>query len=190
MKSVPRWMSILGIGGLALGACESAPSDIQAPMTDAQFSQMAAERTVEESLYDLTGVYFTFSCSADGESLPDHEGELVLMEGQIYERITLLLDAAGEYHYTLHTMPVGLRGTGVTSGEEFRVIERDHAVANQRLAAGNGSYRQELKIVGRETGRTFWMVASGFYRISANGDVLVEHDTVRTECKPARGMRS
>jgi hypothetical protein len=183
-------MSILGMGGLALAACESVPTDIEAPMTNAQFSGAAAERTVDESLYDLTGVYFAFSCSAEGESLPDHEGELVLMEGQIYERMTLLQDAVGEYHYTLHTMPVGLRGIGVTSGEEFRVIERDHAVANQRLAAGNGSYRQELKMVGRETRRTFWMVASGFYRISANGDVLVERDTLRTECKPTRGKQA
>ena len=173
-----RTLATLVLGSLTLAACEQAPTEMT---LEPRFS---AERTIEQSLYDLTGSYFSFACNAEGEPIPEDEGELVLMEGQIFERITVLQSANGEYHYTQHTMPVGLRGTGVDSGEEFRVTERDHAVANQLLAAGNGMFRQELKMVGTDTQRTFWLVVSGVYRIDQNGEPTVLRGEPRLVCRP------
>jgi hypothetical protein len=81
-------------------------------------------------------------------------------------------------------MPVGLRGVGVDSGEEFRVTERDHAVSNQHRAGGTGTYRQVLKLVGKDTQRTFWLVFSGYYMISKDGSVTVTRDKERIVCRP------
>ena len=142
-----------------------------------------AERTLEESLYDMSDSAFVFACSADGEPLPEDEGELVDLHGQIYERFSLIRDATGEYHYSLSTMPVGLEGVGATSGEEFRVSENSRTIANQRLAGGTGSYKQELRMVGRDTHRSFWLVTKGNYTIAADGEFIVTRQVHQVHCR-------
>ena len=102
---------------------EPRPPFLDAP-NDRQQAASAAQRTVEESLYDLSDSVFRFACSDDGEPLPIDEGEAVRLEGNIFERLSVLYDGAGGLHYTLDTMPVGMRGVGLTSGEEFRVSEK------------------------------------------------------------------
>jgi hypothetical protein len=164
----------------AAASVRAAGSDAMSPETQ---SPAAAERTLEESLYDLSDSVRIFACSADGEPLPETDGEPVVIEGQLYERFSLILDGAGGYHYSLNTMPVGLRGTGEWSGEEFRVSEENRGVANQRLAGGTGTYRQELKMVGRDTHRTFSLVATGSYTVSADGHVIVSRSALNIECR-------
>jgi hypothetical protein len=184
MKHATRWIPILAAISVLAAACDRAPTDFAAPTpsASAQFSK-GAERVVQESLYDLTDSYFAFSCSATGEVLPIGEGELVRIEGQIFERITYLIDGGEGMHFKLNTMPVGLRGTGEASGEEFRIKETERAGSNSTLAGGSGSYRQELKMVGKATGRTFWIIFSGRYRFDGNGDVQLTRDKERVECK-------
>ena len=141
------------------------------------------ERTVEEALYDLSGSFFTFSCSDDGEPLSDGDGELIELEGHVYERITYQTDAAGGIHFRLNTMPVGLRGVGVDSGEEFRIRESEFFVASQRLAGNAGSFRQELELTGRDTHRTYSMVSKGHYVIGADGTIKVSRESVQRNCR-------
>ena len=141
-----------------------------------------AERVVQQNLYDLSDSFFTFPCSADGELLPETDGELIDIEGHIFERISAVADGAGGHHFNLNTMPVGLRGVG-ESGEEFRISETDLSVANQRLDGIAGTFREELKLVGRDTHRTFWLRSSGHYLIAADGTIKVSRDTLTTECR-------
>ena len=56
-------------------------------------------------------------------------------------------------------------------------------MANNRLAGGVGAYRQTLKMVGKDTQRTFWLVAYGHYAISAEGLVRTVRDILRLECR-------
>jgi hypothetical protein len=167
---------------LTTTACDRAPLEPAENSSAPQFSN-GAERSVDQALYDISGSFFVFACTDDGEVLPIDQGELVEMQGQIFERVTLMQDGAGGYHFLYHTMPVGLRGTGVTSGEEFRVIERDHGVANQRYDGNVGRYKQVFKMVGRDTGRTFWYVLSGTYLIGQDGTVKRSRDTETVQCK-------
>jgi hypothetical protein len=152
------------------------------PLEQAQ-SPSAAERIVLESLYDLTGSYYRFPCSADGELLPIEEGELIQMEGKIYERWTLVWDGSGAYHFKLNIMPTGLRGTSVETGEEFRVSEESQNTANRRLDGGSGMYREVLKMVGKDTRRVFFFVASGNYRVSSDGETIVDRSAYRLQCR-------
>ena len=182
MRSIARLIPLVAAFGIVVEASEPRRPFIDASH-DRQQAASAAQRTVQESLYDLSDSIFRFACSDDGESLPIDEGEEVRMEGKIFERLSLVLDGAGGYHYMLDTMPVGMRGVGLTSGEEFRVSESSHAVANNRLEGGVGAYRQTLKMVGKDTQRTFWLVAYGNYVISAEGLVRTFRDVLRLECR-------
>jgi hypothetical protein len=142
-----------------------------------------AERIVLEHLYDLSDSLYSFPCSDDGEPVPEEDGELIEVEGQVYERITLHTDGADGLHYQINTMPIGIRGVGTVSGEEFRIKESSLMVAKQRLSGLSGSFRDEFKLVGRTTHRTYRLVAKGHYVIATDGTVKISRDTLRTECR-------
>lgn len=179
MRTIQRSLPMLTAALLVLAGCEGAPTE---PMDSApRFT--AVERTVDEALYDLDGSYTTFGCSADGEPLPPGEGELIALRGQVYERIVWLRDGSGEIHFTLHTMPVEVGGTGVDSGEEFRVSYHDQYNASQRLEGNSGSYHHQFKMVGEESGRTAWIAWSGNYRIGQDGEIVVDRQLERTVCR-------
>ena len=142
-----------------------------------------AERIVLEHLYDLSDTLFSFPCSDDGELLPEEDGELIEVEGAVYERMTLHTDGAEGLHYQVNTMPVGIRGVGVVSGEEFRITENSLTIARQRLTGLAGSYQDRFKLVGKETRRTYWLVVKGHYVIAADGTIKVSRDSLTTECR-------
>lgn len=186
MPSITRTLGALLAGVLSVAACDTAPT--AAPIAAARPNVASASaHEVEESLISLDGVHFSFACSVDGEPIDPEQGELVAMQGQIYEKFTTRRDAMGGYHVTLQVMPVGLSGVGVTSGETFRAIEREQAAYNQTQAGFNGAWRSELKLTGTETGRVLWLVSTGTYRLSAEGDLVVEREALTTRCRPARG---
>jgi hypothetical protein len=166
-------------------SCSLSPASYAAAVSPIPQSQSAngAEREVLESLFDMTGSYYSFPCSADGEVLPITDGELILMEGQIYERWSIVHDGAGNYHSNLAIMPIGLRGTSVETGEEFRVSEENKNIANQRLEGGSGMFRQVIKMVGKETHRQFRLVAAGNYNISSDGVIVTDRFVYSEECR-------
>jgi hypothetical protein len=185
MKFMTRWMPALVAGAMMLTGCNTDSTVAPLlPQVESSVFASAAEHTVEERLTDFDGVFFSFACSADGVPIDPEEGELVRMQGQLYQKHTTRRDAQGGFHITLQSMPVGLVGFGVTSGEEFRVIEREHASYNQTKAGYNGAWRAELKMTGQDTKRTFWLVFSGNYRLSAEGDLVVERESQTVVCRP------
>ena len=166
-------------------SCSLSPAGYAAAVSPILQGQSAngAERTISESLFDMTDSYYSFPCTADGELLPITDGELLLMEGQIYERWSTVLDGAGEYHTNINVMPIGLRGTSVETGEEFRVSEENRTMANQRLEGGSGMFRQVIKMVGKDTHRQFRLVAAGNYNISSDGVLISDRFVYLEECR-------
>lgn len=142
-----------------------------------------AERIVLEHLYDLSDSLYSFPCTDDGEPLPEHDGELIEVEGAVYERMTLHTDGADGLHYRVNTMPVGIRGVGLISGEEFRITENSLTIARQRLTGLGGTYQDRFKLVGKDTHRTYWLVSKGHYVIAADGTVKVSRDGLSSECR-------
>ena len=174
-----KQLLVITVSAGAFTACQDAP--MEAPMEETRFS---TNPMVFEHLYDLTGSQFVFACDANGQPLPTDQGEYIAVEGQVYERMMLVYNEGGYgYHFQINTMPVDLRGVGVTSGERFRIIERDQFVANQRGDANSGSYHTTMKMVG-ETGRTFWMRFGGSYRIGSDGELVRERHTESVVCRP------
>ena len=108
MRSVAAFVLIVGSWSLSVTAFNgAAASAVMA--SDQQPSSAAAERVLQETLYDVTGSYYLFACSPDGEVLPIEDGELVRVEGKIYERLSVVIDGAGGGHYSVNIMPIGLR---------------------------------------------------------------------------------
>jgi len=109
--------------------------------------------------------------------------ELVELEGQIFERFTVVSNPAGGFHAVYQTMPIGLKGTGADSGEEFRVKVQDRGSFGQTTMGLVGTYRQVLKLVGQTSGREFSLVARGHYTINANGEIVVEREKIGIDCE-------
>lgn len=142
----------------------------------ASASDGGAVRDVEESLYDMSGSFVAVQCD-DGR-----ESELVALEGQIFERFTVVYNPAGGIHVGFHAMPVGLRGVGVESAEEYRAKEQEHGSYGQTTMGAVGSYRQTVRLVGRTSRRSFSLVSRGHYTVNANGEIVVQRDRLITEC--------
>ena len=81
-------------------------------------------------------------------------------------------------------LPEGVHAFGETSGEEFRIRDSVQFVGNERLDWWTLSYRQDFKMVGSETHRTFWVVAKGHYLILPDGTIMLHRDILRSECRP------
>ena len=180
MLSRPNRIPLL-VAVLALVACERSdtPTAPLAPLAIpavAQSSAGGAERSVDERLFDVTGSLFGVEC-ADGSV-----SELVELQGQIFERFTVVSNPAGGFHAVYHTMPIGLRGTGSESGEEFRVKWKDHGSFGQTTMGLVGTYRQVLKLVGTTSGRDFSLIVRGHYTINANGQIVVERERLAADC--------
>ena len=181
MWSFARSVSLLA-SVVVLAACDAAefptaPSSARLqPQRGPAFQTGGTERVVEESLYDLTDSYTAIACE-NGEA-----SELVALSGQIYERFTSMSTPSGASHFAYHTMPVGLRGVGTISGEEYRVKEQEHGSFSQPLMGATGSYRQVLRLDARASGRSFAMVVRGHYTINANGDLVVQREKATFIC--------
>jgi hypothetical protein len=167
---------------LVLAACErpdtpTAPTPVAAIPTAAQSNTDGAERWVDERLFDVSGSFFGVECS-DGRL-----SELVELQGQIFERFTVVSNPAGGFHALYHTMPIGLQGIGAESGEEFRVKVQDHGSFGQTTMGLVGTYRQVLEMVGSTSGRSFSLIVRGHYTINANGQIVVEREELAADCE-------
>lgn len=170
-----------------LAACDVAPSSPTAPAVPAVpatptagvFSPTAlavgAVREVQENIYDLTDSFVQFPCG-DGYT------EVVKLQGQIYERFTLLWHAKGGLHAQLNTMPVGLRGVGMETGAEYRIAERETGVFNATQMAENSTYTLKLNVHAPALGLRARLVIGGRYVVNANGELVVEREVLRAEC--------
>lgn len=176
MKIV-RGIHALAVAALLLAACDAAPTDVPTHYGAAPAPASARlERNVEENLYDMTDSYLSARCGGDDTV------ELVRMEGAIYERLVWFQDGAEQYHITHHTMPVGLRGVGVDSGEEYRVAEREHATYNQLKSGFTGSYQQTLMMRGTTSGTRYYMVFRGHYVTDEESKVKIEREQLEIGC--------
>ena len=178
---IPLRFALVAIAMLA--ACDSGNSPTAPlatrgePSTASLASSGGAERVVEESLYDLSDSFTEIDCQNGQVS------ELVDLEGQLFERFTLLYNPSGAIHLTYHTMPVGLQGVGTVSGEEYRVKEQESGVYNQNQMGATGSYRQIMKLVSSSSHSKYSLVGGGHYTINANGEISVERDKLVLKCE-------
>jgi hypothetical protein len=166
-----------------LSACNDAPTaparDALAPSAPALTASATsgAERWIEEDIYDLTGALVAYPCGESGYT------EQILMEGKVFVRYTLTWDGAGGIHALTHSMPIGLRGVGQTTGAEYRVTEREHGTFNQgEMGQTLGTYQSVLRIASQELGLRGRLTLGGTYVINANGEWIFDRPILRADC--------
>ena len=177
-----RLLARLAARAILLTACSDSPTETEAPAKP-QRSE-GTFRDVFEHFYQFDGESaFIFGCASDGTVLDNEEGELIRIFGTVYERVTYMQNPTGSYHVKYQVMPVDLRGISEETGEEFKVVERGNETYSEPASGLSGSYKSTLKMTGQTTGRVFWQVYSGNYRINPDGTVVVEREAERTVCK-------
>lgn len=165
---------------LVAGACDNMPAapDSASPITPyASSAAGPAERVLEEYLWDFEDSVFPLECP--NGSFTDE----IAVEGLLYERYMIITDANGGFHLQLHTMPVGVRGVSTITGEEYRVQERQQQTALANKNGFRGSYRQVLRMFGKESHVKFSLVSRGHYNEGPDGELIVQRDHFEIECR-------
>jgi hypothetical protein len=176
-RSIPL---LIALTSVVLSGCdgpETAPTAVPPLSTGVSASAGGTERFVDEAVYDLTGSLTAIEC-ANGQL-----SELVELEGQIFERFAVVSNPAGGFRATYHTMPIGLRGIGTETGEEYRVTERDNGSFGETTTGLVGSYRQVIRLRGQSSHRVFQLIVQGHYRLNANGEIKVEREKIAASCE-------
>ena len=175
-----QMLPMLAAFATLLAGCDRLPTTPSEPAAErptlATSALGSAERVVEEYLYDMSGTFFQVECP-DGT-----RSELVALDGKIYESFALVWDAAGGAHVRFGTMPVGLRGVGAATGQEYRVFERDHATGNQLMNGDVGSYRESFGLVAKHGGPSFVVSVKGNYKLLPTNEFVGERERVCVEC--------
>jgi len=164
-------------------ACDRAPtspSSLVAAQRTASLSANTtggAEREIVERLSDFTDALVSFPCG-------DEYTEQVRMEGAIFERYTITRDGSGGIHALIHTMPIGLRGIGLSTGAEYRISEREHGVFNQgAMEQTVSSYQSRLVVSAPEIHLRAALVVGGRFVVNANGELIIDRPVLRSECQ-------
>jgi hypothetical protein len=163
-------------------ACESSPTEAISELEVQTASANGTRRFVDEDFQDMADNLMLFACDAEGIPTDESGGEWIRLRGGLFTRFVISFTPAGGIHINYHTMPVGLAGTGETSGEEFRVKTSNHG--NLSLGA-NGAvvpYVYTETLVGMDTGRRMTLKQSGVYRVTGER-VVVERDRNYLDCR-------
>jgi hypothetical protein len=166
---------------LLLGACADAPTApiASAPRLDVAGDEKGAQRYTYDELYEFGGdSYVQFTCEDGTESEP------VQLFGQIFERYTFMQTPSGRLQYVSSTMPVGLYGIGLVSGQEYRVVEREHySVRYDEDDQGGGSLHETILLRATDTHETFGITYLVQWRFAGSGDMIVNRWKELERCK-------
>ena len=161
---------------LLAAACDH---NAAAPTASPSLATGAAERVVQTHVIEFDGTdSFTQVECPDGTT-----SEPIALFGTVVETITSLTDGAAGLHVSAHTMPVGLRGVGLTTGAAYRVAEREAAAYLQRETSNRGTFRSVLSLVGARGGPRYELVSHGHYRLDAQGAPVIEWNRSTLECR-------
>ena len=183
MVSSARHIMLIA-GAAVLAGCSNEPvapaSPRFAPAVPSSAST-SVERFVEERLTNLDGVIVQLACE-DGRN-----SEQVVLEGQVFVRETITINPSGTIIATNHSMPIGVRGVGVDSRQEYRVKELNHFAVSQREVGYAGTDRSVFELTNRATRETFKLVVVSHFVVAPQpgspfGKVVVDRETVRMKC--------
>ncbi len=110
-------------------------------------------------------------------------GEDVLLSGFLHVLITGTLDANGSLHTTTHFQPMGVAGTGLTSGAVYRATGITRDAINGLEIPFEATFVNNFRIIGPGKGNNLLIHELFHVTVNALGEVSVELDRVSTECK-------
>ena len=180
MMRLARRLPLAAAAALLLGACADAAT---APAPSAPQLNVADENGAfcytHDELYDFAGDSYTqFTCEDGTESEP------IQLFGQLFERYTFMQTPSGHVQYVSSTMPVGMYGVGLVSGQGYRVVEREQMTVHyDENDKGGGSLHETLILRAKDTRETFGITYLVQWRFAGPGDMIVNRWKELETCK-------
>lgn len=110
-------------------------------------------------------------------------GEDVLLSGFLHVLVTATLDASGSIHTTTHFQPMGVAGTGLTTGDVYRATGITRDEANGLEIPFEATFVNNFRIIGPGKGNNLLIHEVAHVTVNATGEVSVLFDEVSSECK-------
>jgi hypothetical protein len=164
-----------------LSACDSAPTQPATPavtLTANATVDPGLIRGVDEYVNDLTDRTVTLGCE-DGT-----ESELVRLRGSIAEKVTHIQLPNGTVLYRRESRPVDLSGVGLSTGQEYEVINRLNSHDSYADRGVLGTSREVWELRNRTTGALFHLTYAVFYSMDADRNLISHREQERSACRP------
>jgi hypothetical protein len=110
-------------------------------------------------------------------------GEDVLLSGFLHVLVTETVDASGSLHTTTHFQPMGVAGTGLTTGDVYRATGITRDEANGLDVPFEATFVNNFRIIGPGKGNNVLVHEVFHVTVDALGEVTVLLDSVSVECK-------
>jgi hypothetical protein len=115
---------------------------------------------------------------ADGGS-----GEDVLLTGFLHVLITETVDHEGSVHTTTHFQPMGVAGTGLTTGDVYHATGITRDAVNGLDVPREETFVNNFRLIGEGKGNNLLIHEVSHVTIDANGFVTALVDRVSVECR-------
>jgi len=110
-------------------------------------------------------------------------GENVVISGFLHVLITATLDASGSIHTTTHFQPMGVAGTGQTTGDVYRATGITRDEANGLQIPFEATAVNNFRIIGPGKGNNFLVHEVAHVTVNAIGETTVNFDQLTGACK-------
>ena len=110
-------------------------------------------------------------------------GEDVFVTGFLHVLMTSTVDKNGNVHNTTHSQPMGVAGTGLTSGDVYRATGITRDTVNGLDVPFEATFVNNFNIIGPGKGNNLLVHEVFHITVNANGVITVIVDEASTECK-------
>jgi hypothetical protein len=166
-----KLLSLVAVGAIA---CQGVPTD--APLVEEPQPLLSATTTTTNVTTPVAIGAF-IPCALGGA------GEIALVTGNLHSLIHVTTSDAGNTVVKTHFQPMGLAGTGQTSGLKYQAtgVTQDVLTVNGD-PPWNFTFVNNFRFIGQGPGNNFHAHTTAHITVNANGEVTVDFSLDRTSC--------
>jgi hypothetical protein len=109
-------------------------------------------------------------------------GEVVHLIGAAHMVFAVTHDANGGLHIATHVNTVGLRGVGLTTGNQYQASQQDSFVSNSSVTGGETTFVNNFLMTARGPGNNLRIHELVHVFLDANGNVTAVIDKTTVDC--------
>jgi hypothetical protein len=113
-------------------------------------------------------------------------GEYVQMSGPLHVLFVTTLDNQGGFHSDFLFQPMGVSGTGLSTGDKYQATGETQGTFNGDLSGQplEGTFINNFKIIGQGPGNNFLVHETFHITVNPDGTVTAFVDNFYVKCKP------
>jgi hypothetical protein len=114
-------------------------------------------------------------------------GEYVQLSGSLHVLFTTTIDNRGGFHTTFLFQPMGISGTGLSTGDKYQATGETQGTLNGDLSSGQPyeqTFVNNFKIIGQGPGNNFLVYETFHITVNPDGTVTAFVDNLKIKCKP------